>query len=324
MAEPSTDGARTRFRMLETLREYGEEKLSAEDRSALQRRHFDYFMAFTHSRVMAPETMPRPHDQIETEYDNMRAALNRCQQDDSRSAVGVRLAQDLWLFWNWRGSPSEGRQYLSHFLSSQSFQRTSLGSGGLRAAALLAWARSDYTAAGLLFEQALSIDQELGDRRAIAESLWGAAVTLLARGEYAKARPLNEKVLSIYREISFAEGVARVLVGLANVAREEGDAAAARAYCEESLAIHRTLGKSSNMAAALFVLGLSIAEEDLSRVRSLYEESLEIYREWHNKPDNAGVLHCLGDLARREGDIAAASALYDESLALSRDVGSRF
>jgi predicted ATPase len=116
------DAAEIRFRMLETLREYGRERLTElGEKEETQRRHVHYHLALADeygATYNSPEFAARLH-RLETEHDNLRAALTWCKDKATPDSVetGLRLAAALRMFWDLRGYWSEGRMHLTQMLS---------------------------------------------------------------------------------------------------------------------------------------------------------------------------------------------------------------
>ena len=129
--EEAGDGER-RYRLLETVRQYGQEKLAEHGELAAARdRHRDYFLALAEAGRAAPRPAPDSalrSTALDREHDNLRAALAWClEQARRRDArclrrrprtgataprAGLRIAGALWRFWWRRGHFDEGRRWL--------------------------------------------------------------------------------------------------------------------------------------------------------------------------------------------------------------------
>ena len=108
-----------RFRMLETIREYGLERLAANDeQEELRRRHADYYLAFAEEAARGIYTPATALwlDRLETDHDNLRAVLRWCIEHQN-AEMGLRLASALWSFWYVRGHVTEGRTLLAVLLT---------------------------------------------------------------------------------------------------------------------------------------------------------------------------------------------------------------
>jgi predicted ATPase len=106
----SSDGE-PRYRLLETVREYGQERLAESgEGNEVEGRHADWFHQLGERGV---EALPRPDRgswlaRLELEHDNIRVALERSLVADPERAL--RIAGAMWHFWLWRGYLAEGRR----------------------------------------------------------------------------------------------------------------------------------------------------------------------------------------------------------------------
>ena len=108
-------GAEARYRLMETIRQYARERLQeAGEEAGLQRRHADYFLAV--ARTAAPNLRGAGQSEwltrLETEYDNLRAALAFYGSASTDAEAFLRLTAELWWFWWLRGHFAEGRVWL--------------------------------------------------------------------------------------------------------------------------------------------------------------------------------------------------------------------
>ncbi len=183
VAEPLGDG--TRYRLLETVRQYGGDRLGESgEAEAVRGRSASCFLA------LAEEAEPQlqgPEQgswlvRLEAEHDNLRSSLAWEEQSAAGAEAGLRLAGSLWRFWFVRGHLSEGRQWLGRALA-----RTKPGAAGpdgasggeatatrgkaLNGAGNLAWSQSDYAGARALYEEGLTVRRQLRDQGGISYSL---------------------------------------------------------------------------------------------------------------------------------------------------------
>ena len=318
---------KARILMLETIREYAMEGLNASGESeAVRHRHGGYYLAQAEA---ASEKLDGPEqsiwlDRLESEHDNLRAALDWLNKS-SETEAALRLAGALWQFWEVRGYLAEGRQRLARVLSlAGASARSNAYMKALYAAGFLADVQGDYAAARAIFERNLAIHRQLGDKRAIAASTNNLGVVALRQGDYAAARALYEESLAIYREFGVKTAVASSLNNLGHLALCQSDYAAARSLYEESLAISRELGDWRNVAWSFNNLGDVAREEgDPQGARSLYEQSLERFKQFDDKAGIARCLCDLGNVACDGGDFAAARSLHQESLVIFGQLGDK-
>jgi predicted ATPase len=246
-------GGEPRLVMLETIHEYARERLEASgEAEEVRRRHAEYFVAL--AEAAAPElTGPQQGawlQRLEAEHDNLRAALAWSRQQAAWE-VGLRLGGALWRFWFMHGHLSEGRRWLEAVLGGRGAAPAPARATALNGAGMLAYHQGDYGRATALYEEALALKRELGDKGGIAVLLNNLGEVAYAQGDYGRATVLYEESLALRRELSDKGGIALSLRNLGNVAYEQGDYGRARALHEESLALCREIGNKYNAAYCL-------------------------------------------------------------------------
>jgi hypothetical protein len=160
--EEQADGE-PRVLMLETIREYALECLTANNETeTMRQRHAAYFLEFAEvadSGVRSAEQTVW-YRRLEAEYDNLRAAL-RWMLDHKAGEMGLRLAGALWAFW--RRHMREGRGWLEQMLAQPEAQaRTSERAKALLGAGALAFFNGDFPEASRLLEESVEIGREVG------------------------------------------------------------------------------------------------------------------------------------------------------------------
>ncbi len=328
MVATEEENGEMRYRLLETVRQYaGERLMESGEAERLRERHRDFFVAVAERAEPELEGPDQKSwlDRLETEHDNLRAALAWCKSAADGAEAGLRLAAALVWFWVGRGHWREARAHLADVLAHEGAgEPTAARVKALNAAGHLAVLQGDHSAAWGLHEEALAISREHGYQEGVSSSLRGLGFVAWRRGDLSTTRALCEEALAISRECGSRLGIARSLSVLAMPAERHGDYARSRALREEALAIYREVGDKSRMAHCLASVGwVALSGGDRSVARAHFEESLTIRRELG---DRAGVAACLGGLgmvARRDGDYSAARPLYEESLAISRELGNK-
>jgi non-specific serine/threonine protein kinase len=113
VAERTPDG--TRYRLLDTLRSYGWDRLRETDELDLaRRRHLEHFLSLAEALYQPPESVDGPTRVLDGELDNLRSALEWCS--GANAEAGVRLVAATLNVW-WRRSCAEGRQWAHAFLA---------------------------------------------------------------------------------------------------------------------------------------------------------------------------------------------------------------
>ena len=321
------EDAPTRYRLLETVRQYARKRLDDTGGSAALRvRHRDYYLA------IAEEANPKLKGdeqaewlrRLEEEHDNLRAGLE-WSLVEAGSKGGLRLCGALQRFWWTHGHLAEGRQWCTRVLcKAGAEERTPERANALNGAGVLAYHQGDYPAARALHEESLAIRRELGDRPGVGASLGNLGNVAFNQGDYPAATALQEQSLAIRRELGDRYGTATTLNNLGAVAINQGDYPGARAVLEESLAISRELGNPHSIALSLSNLGhVALNQGDYRAARALFEESVGIRRDLGDRFGIATSLTNLGLVALNQDDYRAAKALLGESLAIRRELGDQ-
>ncbi len=168
------EDAQTRYRLLETVRQYARDRLEDSGGSAAVRvRHRDYYLALAeeaHPKLRGAEQAEWLR-RLEEEHDNLRAGLE-WSLVEAGSKGGLRLCAALQRFWGTRGHFTEGRRWCTRVLGKAGAEeRTRERAKVLNGAGILAHFQGDYPAARAMSEESLAIGRELGDRTGIASSL---------------------------------------------------------------------------------------------------------------------------------------------------------
>ncbi len=324
--QPDPDAAEPRFDMLETIREFGHEALTAAGEvEATRNAHAAYFLGLAEdadAQLRGPDQAAWL-DRLNAEHDNLRAALAwSIEQGEAGAERALRLSAALWTFWVRLGYLREGRDWLE-----QAVDRGGVVPPFVRARALgylgnIAFDLDDHAEAEACYESSLALWRELGELRGVASSLVGLGMTACSRGDYTRARTLHEESLAIRSAMGDREGVALALHSLGHVAKAEGDYAEAQRRYEEALAIWRDLGATSSIGYSYLELARVALYQDRSTAASdLAEQSLTIFRNVGDKPGIDSALHELGRAAHRRGDDQQAAARFGESLALRQELG---
>jgi predicted ATPase/class 3 adenylate cyclase len=315
----------TRFDMLQTIREFGLERLEEDDRSApIQRRHALHFLDL--AEAAQPKLRGRGFDRVvgelAVEHDNFRAALAWGIENDEPE-MSLRLVAALWRFWHFHGDLSAGRRWASQALALPSASgRTEARANALTARGSLAYWQNATSAALTDYEEALSIFQEIGDPAGRARGMYNLAFVEPMRGAVERATELFRSSRATFEELGDQRGVADSLFGLAVMSRLRGDLATARASAEHGLALHQELGDLFGVTGDLYVLGRVAAETgDVDTARRHYLETLDYMERVGERTGIALILDNLANLAGVLHDARRAMRLAGASEAVKEAVG---
>ena len=332
LQQTEQEGDEPRLVMLETIREYGLERLAANgERDATWQAHAIYYLALAEK---AEPELGGPQqvewlERLEREHDNLRAAMQwTLERGETGHSIemALRLGGALLRFWRVRGHWNEGWNFLERALVRSKGVAVLVQLKALMAAANLAYIQDDTDRAEVLYDECLVRCRALGDTGGIALSLRLLGAIAEMRGKLGVAYSLTEEALALFRALGDEEGIAWSLYNLANRVSQQGEYARARVLCEESLAIHRELGNKEGIASSLFRLAwiLFASRGDQAMVRSLLEESLKLYKELGDKGGIADAFFLEGYAAFSQGDTATAHLQLEESIVLSNEIGDRW
>lgn len=316
---------RSRYRLLETVREYARELLQrSEHGEEAEARHRDWYLSLAERLELATWGGARQTSAIRTleaEHDNLRAALTWSLRHQQATRA-LRLAGALGRFWEVRGHLREGRNWLETALAADAGVPAIVRGRALNAAGRLAMSQHDLPTAEAWLTTALEIFHALNVPLGIATTLMAAGTTALYAGDYATAVARHQEALSRYRALGNELGVAANLLNLGSDAYHLGDAAGATAKLDEALALFERLGYRRGAALAhTHLAAVASAGRDEQAVRSHLERALALARAVGDQPSVARRLQELGELARSRRDRAAAAAFYRECLPLLHELG---
>ena len=177
VSDSSLAGA-TRYRMLETLRDYAAERLpAANERQAVGRRHFNHFTQLAEQACEQQQTRGSGAglETLVAQQDNIRAALAFARADDQAGLLRLAAAaEQLWL----AGRITEGRRWLEQALAKAP-EPTPARVRALNTAVALAALQSAHDRAHRLVDESLAIASALGDRAGEARArLWQGFIEL--------------------------------------------------------------------------------------------------------------------------------------------------
>ena len=321
------DGARSRYRMLETIAHYARDRLAERGEDAALRRRLREWvldlLARERAQVHGADQAERLA-RVAAEHDNLRAARASAFADEDFEGA-LRLAVEGQGFLTVRGFLREARQALTAALAHAPAEvGDELRARAYRGAGILAYRQADFPAARDFHRQNLEIRRREGNRAGEAAALESLGLVALEVGEPAECVALLEQALALVRAEGEAQPIAQSLNNFGTVLFYQGDGGRAVRLLEESLAIKRRIGDSRGIAMTLDNLGdIALSRGEHAESDRLYRESLAIRRELG---DALGIQRCtlgLADLALKLGDAAGARPLLAETVGLARESGDR-
>ena len=305
----------SRFRLLETVREYGLLQLhdvGDEVEARLYGRLRDWFLNLT-ARMDVEWFGPdqeRWLTQLRVEYANLRAVLGWCLDTPGQERAGLRIAADLWHLWYVGGAVHEGRYWLERALRAD--PQPSLA----RLAALSAYCKllrvhADQAAAERVARESLALARQLDAPVFVARAVGDLGISLLLGGDVPAARPMLEAAVASLTALGGVETeVVMAQLGLAMATLLQGDPARAAALCAQVLADCRARGERHNLGYTLIAAALAaLAVDDVPRADGYVRESLRLREDLGDMLGMAGSVERLAWIAGLSSDMPRATRL---------------
>jgi predicted ATPase/transcriptional regulator with XRE-family HTH domain len=313
-----------RYRMLETIREYGLEQLIASGEvEAVRRRHAGWCLTHAERSYAAVPGSDQWSwlERSEAEHDNFRGVLTwLLAQGDAETAQ--RLTGALHRFWYVSGQLTEGRTWAERALAAGRDTPASVRAVALLAAGWLAWAQGDYAPAIDRVQESLGTFRALDHSSGIAECLYVLGMVAEDRGDYPQAIALLAEALGLFRGQDDAPWVGYVLNALGIVAYEQGDPVRATALYLEALEQFHVVGETIGTAYALTNLGkIALAAGDFDLAAGHFQECLALRKELGEPVSLAGCLRGLAIVAAGSAQFEASARLFGAAEALRERIG---
>ena len=290
-------GSHARYRMLETIRQYGQEKLEKRGEvDTWRRRHRDWYAELA-ARAEGDWIGPRQLEwaaRLRREQSNLRAALEFSAADQGEAAAGMRIASALEQLWVARGTLSEGRHWLDRTLAHPTDAPVERARA-LRLDAWLAVLQSDTNEAARMLDEARPLADAAGDDVARAYVRQTSGMLALFQGDLSSAVDLLDQAMATFRSVGHIMGQVQTAFLLGMNLGLAGAGERAVAAHRECLALTEPLGELWFRSSSLWALGLDAWRSgDQHRAAALEKDSLRTKRDLD---DHLGIALCLEALA---------------------------
>ncbi|MFL5735692.1 MAG: tetratricopeptide repeat protein [Chloroflexia bacterium] len=314
----------TRFGMLETIREYGLDRLAESgEEDAVRGQHAHFFLDLAET---ADPELRKPQQStwlatLEKEHDNLRAAL-RWAIDRGEKELALRLGGALWRFWYMRSYMAEGYRWLEEALALP--DAPSQGHGrpddGRRTTDDRDKDTGSITPSSMVHGPSSAASPQ--SSAVLVKALTGAGNLIYNQGDYETACSLHERSLAISRELGDKQGIAVSLNSMGLITyRHDSNLVGARSEFEEALEINRSLTSRNWEAINLNNLGNVMHDQgDYPSARKTHQQSLAIFTQLGDKWGIAMSSADLGKTVFEQGDYEEARSLYEKALALQREL----
>ena len=300
-------GSGTRYRMLETIRDYAREKLrDSGEFDSTAAAHGQYFFAL--AKQVRDGMKGRDQGlwigRAEADIDNLRAAMALAQRGGIDPVILVKMAVALQGFWVLRGYVTEGRGVVRAALALPEVRATAVAHAhALYVGAVLAWAQSDGDDSLALLTECLALRRRTGNPTQIAETLSTLTKVQLRAGDTGKT--------------GWVQG------GKQERRRwSRGQVELARASAAEALELLRAAGEPVGEAIALLDLGqIDMFQGDIAAAATPIEASLALAQSLEHREVEAECQRTLGEMALELNDDALAKTCLARALAVAGAAG---
>jgi non-specific serine/threonine protein kinase len=267
-----------RYRLLETLREFGLEQLSARGETrAARRRHAHYFCAMAREagmRVFSGPDEAQNLEKLDLDFQNVRSALEWSASEEPDLLIGTCAV--LWDYWLARGDLQEGNRWTTRALSLSAPDDPARGAL-LQALGVFSGLREDMANGERLLAQSVTLLRASQDPALLSRAITDLAYPLAVVGDQ-QASDLLEEALALARQAGADRLYAYALLGLGWLANHSGEHDRAVRVLRESVAISRANGCIRITGYGLVFLAMATqARGDPPTAAALCEEALGLF-----------------------------------------------
>jgi non-specific serine/threonine protein kinase len=313
-----------RLGMLETIREFGLERLAERGEEAAARNaHLEYCLAFAER---AEPELTRPDqvvwlNRLEAEHFNLWDALTWALEGD-RLEQGLCLAGALLRYWEHHSHYAEERRWLERALARSQDVPGEVRANALHAEGVLAYLQGDHVRAREALTEAATLYRVAGNRYGASFALNRLGTLALHAGDHDRADAYFAEAETLIREVGDQDGTAAVLGQIGYAALLRGDHAQALDRLGESLALYRSIHSKLGSGRVLIHLGRTHTERgEPGLAMPLLREALVMTREAGNRWYVAEALESLAAATARLGDLPRAARFWGAAETLRETIG---
>jgi len=315
---------RVRYRLLETVREYGLNRLRASGELPIVRnRHRDWYAKLAADAKSGLEngTQVKWYRRLQIEHPNLRAALDYCAATPQSATVGLQMAADLQHYWVMTGSFSEGRRWVRQLLVSAPDAPERIG--GLTVGGKLAVLQADASDGLAQLTEARELAVALGAEGKLADIAHTEGIASLFWGEPGAALAHFAEALDAHKAAGNHFGIMLALIQSATARSMLGETSHALELCDECLEISTRHDDRWCAAMAMWTQALLWWQwGDHRRAESLARESLRIKEEFGDRLGMAMAMELLAWVAEKQQRYRRAAELLGVIETARRTVGS--
>lgn len=305
------------FNMLETIREFAQERLESDPEHERWREvHARYYLMFASiaSAALRAADQATWLERLRHSDGNLRTALTYLS-DGGHKLETLRLAVDLRPYWQRVGALSEGRRWLERGLEMAGEAPRPLAGAALLAKGVLAWRQGDLDVARPALEESLAIAREVEDLSCSITALRSLGALAQNQADYQTAKRLMLESVELAVRAKDTEAEANSYLSLGNVALDQGFHDEADANYRKSKELSASISDTLGLAYAIDNLGVSAWHRgDLDEATEFSDQALSLYEQLDMQSGRANVWHrrCLVALERgrlKEAEFEGSRAL---------------
>jgi non-specific serine/threonine protein kinase len=312
----------TRYRFHETIRQYANEKLvEAGEVESMRKRHRDWFLDWIEPTDPRESTDLAWFNLIESEHDNLRAALVWSQATHGFE-IAARIAYALTGFWEIRGYIQEGRKWLESGLDHRKALSKIVLAKTLLSTRQFALRLGDYQTAEAYGKESVALLRELGDKRNLAWALRGLGEVYRWAGERERSKPFLTEAMALFQEVGDKRGILHLLIGsgIAAIANDEYQHGMALINEHQTLAYE--LDDMGEMGIGVVYLGIAeFLQGNFDESETLFREGLARVRPYGDVDRYTDCLEGLAATADRRGQSVRSARLWGAAQHLCDSTG---
>jgi non-specific serine/threonine protein kinase len=314
-----------RYRLLETVRQYGRDRLLESGAGeAARQRHLTHFVSLAEeaARHIYGAGQTTWQKRLESEHDNLRAALEWSLTTQGHEEEALRLVGALAQFWVMGSHVREGGEWAARALAMGRNAPPLVLAWALVAAGNAAFDQGDYEAAAFLTREAVQFARAAQDRWWIAYTLFVLGIAVHG-SDLEAAQASADEGMALSQEEGDRWLMGRHLVVLGLVAWMRGNYGAARTFFGQTLQVSRDLADEWHTGMSLATLGyVTRRAGDCQEARALHQEGLPLFQRLGDRRGISWHLVGMAGVEAEQGRAERAARLLGAAAAVLEALGS--
>jgi predicted ATPase/DNA-binding SARP family transcriptional activator len=305
-------GGPTRYRLLETVRQYGAAKLAVDPAAGeVRKRHAEHFRAVAESANLSVESVGRGLQRPElalAEQHNLRAALDWAAEADVELALSIMLAlENFWI----TQAPAEGERRYAELLEHADVVDLRLRAGAVRDYGACFDVQHRLDEARAEYERSVALWRQAGDERGVANGMFRIGLMEIMSGNTSEGRRIWEDCLRAFRALGDEIGVIQAVGNLGGLELESGNVEEGLRMIDEAAAMAARVGWTWWLGRALIDSAeWHVAHGDAAEGERRAREALSLFRDAGNRQECVLALAVLARAAARLGADERALELW--------------